>query len=153
MGMIKRESVKAALHGPNREFAYGNDAYFCPINEEWGFKYFEQKEICEITYEAQKKAHEFGLAPAVGLRYNMRDKFGDLVYGYITESIVELGGERYGQFGEYDVESNWWQYDDAKQLLYGLRKLFNRHWFDFHQDNCGWLKNGQLVCIDFSICV
>ena len=54
--MIKRESVKAALHGPNREFAYGNDAYFCPINEEWGFKYFEQKEICEITYEAQKKA-------------------------------------------------------------------------------------------------
>jgi hypothetical protein len=152
MGMIKRESVREALHGPKREFGVGLDAFFTPINEEWGYKYYADKKICRITYEAQKLAHENGLAPAVGECYNMRDKFGSMVYGYVTEAVVMLGEDVYGEFDEDDMDYDDWHLDDVTELRARLRELFGRHFFDLHSANYGWLKNGQLVCIDFSIC-
>ena len=152
----------------------GVDASFFRINDDWGFKFFDAYESYRArnSYDLQKKAHAAGLAPAVGAYQEItldgpikttcgrNDKYtryvNGTIFGYITECVTETIKDRYNE--NIDAVKN----DALKSSLYyprivdgyndlekGLKSLFGMV-CDLHWENAGWLKNGSLVCIDFS---
>ena len=129
----------------------GVDASFFPINDRWGFKFFYEEHPCNLTYRAQQYAHKNGLAPAVGLRYNLKDG-RSTTYGYLTERVASL------MYDEYNVENadsridTWNEYvKNVRNPIQGrLSDLFGVGMYDQHWRNVGRLHNNNIVSIDFS---
>ena len=131
------EVEAAASRSPEKP--YGNYATFFPINKEWGYKYYESESYAKCCRDAQAKAYEAGLAPAVGDLIHT-----SLGYGYITQIATPLAN-----FHSTILD------DETTDLIYKmeaeLMQMFGReHHFDMSPKNAGRLPCGKIVCIDFS---
>lgn len=149
---IVKELIRVS---PNDSYTYGCDAKFMKIDNQWGFKFFHDKNIRNITYKLQKKAYTIQCAPAIGKAFSITTPNNDKVYGYITECVVKLGNDIYkeklGINGDYCAGIyQMMTIDGYDDLINNLKKIMTVR--DMHGSNVGLLHNGKMVAIDFSFC-
>lgn len=140
---------------------------FVAINDRWGVKLYRDKQYADKTYNMQKKAAEFRLAPNVGerLTINDYDKYGHActLHGYLTESIVFTHAQVHNlsskTYYDGDNKAKWIEASSNLQCSYeymdlidGIRKKAGIDPCDMHMENVGYLDDGTLVAIDFSEC-
>jgi hypothetical protein len=146
-------------NSPN--FKTGCSAKFLRITDNYGIKLYSTKEKRKITHKEQQKAHQLGLAPAVGRKFRLTlPENNETVYGYITECVVETYGDRYARKrgfasmieadDEYDIACEIAIDNDEEynQLIQNLREN-GFCVYDMHFENVGYMKDGRLVAIDF----
>jgi len=122
----------------------GCEARFIPITAEKGLKCFYTKFEARRSFNRQRKAYGYGLAPKV-LSKDI-SKFG-LTYdneilkqwGYITETVKTFTPKAFDR------------YDPLLIKMYDLQQALKKSrvcGYDLHSGNVGVIR-GKLVCIDF----
>ena len=133
---------------PRGQFATGIHASFKKITDEWGLKFFDYKGRRDTNYARQKEAAECGCGPRIGRKFTTTDINGDKVYGYVTECVVKTySRKRNGYYlHQYQIEEDY----DVKMLFEKMIEN-NISINDMHAGNMGYLADGRLVAIDFSV--
>lgn len=146
----------------DKECSSGAECRFVKLDNGLGLKLYYERERAEHTYNLQKHAALYGLAPQVGPFIFKFISLGKLYWGYYTECITHNVYDKFHSvYGERWLGGKWPYESYTNNLIFedmGLPNLYDAlldigiKGEDLHYANCGWLANGNFVCIDFSEC-
>lgn len=162
--LCAQEALQVISETPHNSPKYQSGSYarFLRINEQWGIKLFDRKHYRDKSYDAQEKAYRLDLGPHLGDKLELRLNDGEAIYGYVTECIVEtyqdrFARETYGYLSgpdmtcDEDLHCDSEMENDSEYIdLMGRLGEADFCTYDMHSQNVGWMKDGRLVCIDFS---
>ncbi len=159
------QAIKTALETPMDSYESGLHAFFTRINSNWGIKLYQNEWIRDKTYNLQSKANLFGAAPSIGDKFEIKIPKKGYYYGYVTECIIKTHKDLFIEENLEWNEDDWDdddisnpaniycdQMEESQEFIELIDKLQLACITsgDMHWANVGWLKNGQLVAIDFS---
>lgn len=115
----------------------GLESGFIPISKNVGIKIFANRLDRDDTYQTQKQAYQYEIAPRVGQKFSLHLPCAyrafiakRQLYGYITERAQNVGKTYIN-----------------RAFLQKVREAGLGTW-DMHPENVGKI-NGKVVCIDF----
>lgn len=121
----------------------GISATFVVLNEKWGVKIFDSKRARDMSYDLQRRAAVFGLAPQVGEIFSLSDDEHCMIcqVAKVIDSPSRLPHKEY--------ESLMSSYKSRlTDLRNALIKTIQFDFTDWHLGNIGFI-DGEMVCIDF----
>lgn len=140
-------AIKTAKETPRWKMKKGVSAKFTPIDDKWGIKIFVSEFNRDYTYNGQKLAHQHGLAPEIGEKFEVEID-GCKHYGYITECIVMTVRELFNDDYMDCTRSGFYDTDEYINLMKALRNI-GISTCDMHWANVGWMPDDRFVAIDF----
>jgi hypothetical protein len=149
MSVAIADAIEVIHQSPANSFERGIHASFKKITDQWGVKFYDSKYIRDETYDLQKMAHAIDCAPALGEKFEVNTPRTGTIYGYVTECVVRMGSDK----DENDMYARSEEMKDLPEyveLIESLKSIMDVD--DMHGGNVGYLANGRMVAIDFSLC-
>ena len=144
MSISPADAVRLLSDELIRKSPNGCCAFFVTLTPEWGIKCFRNEASRDKSWENQRAASEFDLAPMVGDKFN---------FGKYYCMVCEVAQTLYPQQNVNDLQ--WSEYLEIQNMhrdeIGELRaELENKIGFSFYDDNIGNVGylNGKMVCID-----